>query len=271
MVLSMTVVVIMSKEDDERNKAVEAVVAAGLGGLGIGLGLLAMKAIGDTAKAENARSNGGNVVRHHAPHAPRGPASNNNDGECDYDCTGWPYQQCKVTKKFKYGGSAFATCISPYVSRSSYQMFSNYPTCENIPSECKRCDDVCSSRDDGLDYRYDYTTTGPVYGTSLPGPAPPLPAPTCSEDNGRRMCCSFYGDYEDCSAYTGPDPTPWKRPREFTSCQYSDGYLGCEFIHECSKRDGQMFCRYDDYFKAYTGPDPHDRLCQYDDGFPVCY
>ena len=72
-VLSMTVVVIMSKEDDERNKAVEAVVAAGLGSLLIGGGLIAIKAIGDAAKAENARSNGGNVVRHHSAHAPRGP------------------------------------------------------------------------------------------------------------------------------------------------------------------------------------------------------
>ena len=172
MVLSMTVVVIMSKEDDDRNKAVEAVVAAGLGSLLIGGGLIAIKAIGDATKAENARSNGGNVVRHHSAHGPRGP---------------------------------------------------------------------------------------------------PLPAPTCSEDNGRRMCCTFYGDYEDCSAYTGPDPTPWKRPKEFTSCWYSDGYLGCEFIHECSKSDGEVFCCYGDYCKPYTGPDPHDRLCQYDDGVPLCY
>ena len=162
MVLSMTVVVIMSKEDDERNKAAEAVGTAvvGVGILG-GLFLAAAgaKAIGDAAKAENARSNGGNIVRHPVAHAPSRPASNNDyDGECDYDCTGWPYQQCMVTKKFKYGGFKRATCINPYMSRSSYQMFSNYPECANVPSECRRCDEVCSNRD-GL-HKDDYTTSG---------------------------------------------------------------------------------------------------------------
>ena len=63
--LSLTVMIVMSKEDDDRNKAVEAagaaVVGAGLlGGLLVGGGLLA-KALGDAAKEQNARSNGGNI------------------------------------------------------------------------------------------------------------------------------------------------------------------------------------------------------------------
>jgi len=261
----------MSKEDDERNKAVEvaggAVLGAGLlGGLLLGAGLVA-KAIGDSAKGENARSNGGNIVRHHVAHVPSGPASNNDyDGECDYDCTGWPYQQCKVTKTFKYGGFKSATCINPYESRSSYQMFSNYPECANVPSECERCDNICSSRD-GLDSRYDYTTSGPAYGTALPAPAPAPEAEDCSEINGRRVCCSDYGE---CSGYTGPDPTPWNRPREFTSCKYSDGHLRCEFSHICSKIGGQMSCCYDDYCEGYTGPHPYDKLCSFHNGLQVC-
>ena len=164
--LSLTVMIVMSKEDDDRNKAVEAagaaVVGAGLlGGLLVGGGLLA-KALGDAAKEQNARSNGGNIVRHQtAHHAPHGPPVNSNadDGECDYNCDGWPYQQCEVTKTFKYGEFRRATCINPYASRSSYQMFSNYPECANIPSGCQRCDDVCSSRD-GV---YDYSRSGPQY------------------------------------------------------------------------------------------------------------
>lgn len=224
MVLSMTVVVIMSKEDDERNKAVEvaggAVLGAGLlGGLLLGAGLVA-KAIGDSAKGENARSNGGNIVRHHVAHVPSGPASNNDyDGECDYDCTGWPYQQCKVTKTFKYGGFKSATCINPYESRSSYRMFSNYPECANVPSECERCDDVCSRRD-SLDYRYDYTTSGPAYGSALPVPTPAPEAENCSEINGRRVCCSFYGDYEECQPYTGPHPYD-------KLCSFRNGFQVC--------------------------------------------
>ena len=268
MVLSMTVVVIMSKEDDERNKAVEAagtaVVGAGLlGGLLFGGGLLA-KAIGDAAKSQNARSNGGNIVRHHVAHVPSGPASNNDyDGECDYDCTGWPYQQCKVTKTFQYGGFKSATCINPYESRSSYQMFINYPECANIPSECKRCDDVCSNRD-GLD-KYDYTASGPVYGTALPAPAPE--AEDCSEIKGRRVCCSDYGE---CSGYTGPDPTPWERAK-FTSCEYSGGHLQCDFTNDCSEiRNSMVCCNDDGDCSGYTGPDPKDSLCGYQNGVPWC-
>ena len=69
MIFLMNVMVIMSQEDDYRNKAVEAagtaVVGAGLlGGLLFGGGLLA-KAIGDAVHdnaEENARSNGGNII-----------------------------------------------------------------------------------------------------------------------------------------------------------------------------------------------------------------
>ena len=165
--LSLTVMVIMSKEDDNRNKVVEAagtaVVGAGLlGGLLFGGAVLA-KAVGDAARDnERARSNGGNVVRLSSPPAPN---SNDHDGKCDYDCSGWPYQECKVTQTFKYGGFKSATCISPYSSRSSYRMFSNYPECATIPSECERCDDVCSKRDGVRNsaLAVHYTETGPGY------------------------------------------------------------------------------------------------------------
>ena len=143
MIFLMNVMVIMSQEDDDRNKAVEAagtaVVGAGLlGGLLFGGGLLA-KAIGDAVHEnaeENARSNGGNIIRHHIAHIQTGPSFNNNldDGVCDYNCNGWPYQQCEVSKIFNNGAFKKATCINPYTSRSSYQMFSNYPECANIPS-----------------------------------------------------------------------------------------------------------------------------------------
>ena len=159
LLLSLTVMVIMSQEDDNRNKAVEAagtaVVGAGLlGGL-----LFGAKAIGDAIKGHNARSNEENIVRHISS----GPAPSTNDykeGECDYDCSGWPYQECKVTKTFRYGGFKSATCISPYSSRSSYRMYSNYPECAPTPYGCDRCDDVCSSWD--YHDKNDYTETGPL-------------------------------------------------------------------------------------------------------------
>merc|ERR1712137_672271 len=76
--------------------------------------------------------------------------SQSSGGTCSYNCDGWPYEQCKMESRF-----ASATCINPFTSRSSSQIFSNYPECANIPSGCQRCDDVCSSRDgkkDKLDY-----------------------------------------------------------------------------------------------------------------------
>jgi len=286
LLLSLTVMGIMSQEDDNRNKAVEAagtaVAGAGLlGGLLFGGGLVA-KAIGDAAKGHSARSNGDNIVRH----VPSGPASNDYEGECDYDCNGWPYQECKVTKKFKYGGWKSATCISPYSSRSSYRMYSNYPECARLStvykSECDRCDDVCSARD-GHD-KYDYTETGPQYpeypvpitGYQYPAPlptpphSPPSPNPEdCSEIKGRRVCCSDYGE---CSGYTGPDPTPWQR-EQFTSCEYSDGHLHCDFSNDCSKmNNGRMVCCEDGGdCSAYEGPNPRDPLCYFhSDGAESC-
>jgi len=271
LLLSLTVMVIMSQEDDNRNKAVEAAGTAVVGaGLLEGL-LFGAKAIGDAIKGHNARSNEENIVRHISS----GPAPSN-DGECDYDCSGWPYQECKVTKTFKYGGWKSATCISPYSSRSSYRMYSNYPECANIPSECERCDDVCSKRHGNRD-KYDYTETGgmvaaPVNVEPYPLPTPPysLPSPNpedCSEIKGRRICCSDYGE---CSGYTGPDPTPWQRTK-FTTCKYYDGHLKCDFTNDCSEMtNGRMVCCEDGGdCSAYVGPDPRDPLCRFVIGSPL--
>ena len=101
-----------------------------------------------------------------------------------------------------------ATCINPYASSSSYQMFSNYPECANIPSGCQRCDDVCSNRD-GHD-KYSYTRFGPEAPAKTGGPLINLPVPPappvdfekdCSKINGRMICCDIEGE---CSGYTGP-------------------------------------------------------------------
>jgi len=57
----------------------------------------------------------------------------------------------------------FATCISPFSSRGSSQIYSNYPECANVPSGCERCDDICSKRDgkqDKLDYRSGGSNSG---------------------------------------------------------------------------------------------------------------
>jgi len=308
----------MSQEDDNRNKAAEAagtaVVGAGLlGGL-----LFGAKAIGDAIKGHNARSNEENIVSY----VSSGQVAQYEE-ECDYDCSGWPYKECKVTKTFKYGGFKSATCISPYSSRSSYRMYSNYPECATIPSECERCDDVCSQRDYGLN-KYDYTEIGPqypvpeaptpvyeppaptpVYEPEAPTPVyvpgaseprvcddygfclPPLrvmtaeeqaimeswglnPTEDCSGIKGRRVCCSDDGE---CSRYTGPDPTPWQRAK-FTSCEYSDGHLQCDFSNDCSEMpNGRMVCCDDGGdCSAYVGPDPRDPLCRFisDSPFVKC-
>ena len=191
--------------------------------------------------------------------------------ECDYDCDGWPYRQCKVSKTFKKDGVfRSAECISPYYRKASYRMLVNYPECATVPSGCDRCDDVCSKRD-GHD-KYDYTETGPKYPTSISPPppqSPPSPNPEdCSEIKGRRVCCLNYGE---CSGYTGPDPTPWQRAK-FTSCKYSDGYLQCDFTNDCSKmNNGRMVCCEDGGdCSAYNGPDPRDSLCKYIYGREKC-
>ena len=126
------------------------------------------------------------------------------DGECDYDCSGWPYKQCKVTLTYKNGAWKRAGCTSPYYSRSSYRMQSNYPSCtrlsQTVGSECDRCDDVCSQRD-GLD-KNDYTETGPKYPVAYDPPTPPSPNPEdCFEIKERRVCCSDYGE---CSGWSRP-------------------------------------------------------------------
>ena len=190
----------MSKEDDDRNKAVEAagtaVVGAGLlGGLLLGGGLLA-KAIGDAAKRGNARSNGGNIVRDHVAHVPSGP----------YDAPPGPYDAPSVL-------------IEPE--------FPEY--------ECQDCH-------------------------APPGTLPE--DPNCSEIKGRRVCC----DYGECYGYTGPDPTPWQRAK-FTSCEYSDGHLRCDFSDDCSEINSRMICC-EEYGECsgYDGPNPRDNLCFFSDG-----
>ena len=73
---------------------------------------------------------------------------------CSYNCNGWPYKQCGMSSRF-----SSATCINPYTDTLGSQIFSNYPTCANVPSGCERCDDVCSRRDgnkDKLDYRVEH-------------------------------------------------------------------------------------------------------------------
>ena len=65
-------------------------------------------------------------------------------GECEYDCDGWPYSQCRMTFSSRFR-SGSATCIAPY--SSSGQKYSNYPDCATVPESCDRCDDVCARRD----------------------------------------------------------------------------------------------------------------------------
>ena len=145
--LALVAISLSQDDDDKRNPALEAVgTAAVLGGILIA-GAVGAKVLGDVVKAgDSSRSNGGNIVRqHHVAHI-----SSSSGGKCSYNCDGWPYQQCGMQSR-----RGFATCINPFTSKSSSQIFSNYPKCHNVPSGCQRCDDVCSSRDgkDKLDYR----------------------------------------------------------------------------------------------------------------------
>jgi len=70
--------------------------------------------------------------------------------QCSYNCNGWPYEQCEMEGQFRK-----ATCVTPYASRSSSVIISNYPECATVPSGCQRCDDVCSARD-GKRNKLDY-------------------------------------------------------------------------------------------------------------------
>merc|ERR1719481_2297101 len=64
-----------------------------------------------------------------------------NDRNCEYECDGWPYKQCRHKTRF---GSA--TCIRPY-PRPGARMLINYPECGGPPKDgCSRCDDFCSIR-----------------------------------------------------------------------------------------------------------------------------
>ena len=63
------------------------------------------------------------------------------------------------------------------------------------------------------------------------------------------------------NALDGPDPTPWKRAK-FTSCEYSDGHLQCDFTNDCSEIGYSMVCCEDGGdCKGYTGPHPSDKWC----------
>merc|ERR1712227_105930 len=76
-------------------------------------------------------------------------------GECQYNCKGWPYEQCEMKRSGRFSGFASATCVNPYIGKSSTKKFSNYPECGNIPSNCERCDDYCARLEGRLD-RFSY-------------------------------------------------------------------------------------------------------------------
>ena len=106
------------------------------------------------------------------------------------------------------------------------------------------------------------SNSGPV------APSSPPSAEDCTEIKGRRVCCSDYGE---CSGYTGPDPTPWKRVK-FTSCEYSNGHLQCDFSDNCSKIGIRMICCEDDgKCSGYNGPHPGSHpKCYFRDGAEIC-
>merc|ERR1711874_595628 len=65
------------------------------------------------------------------------PARPSLNGDCNYDCSGWPYAQCKMSIKSQFR-SASATCINPF-PRGSSTKYSNYPECATVPDGCERC------------------------------------------------------------------------------------------------------------------------------------
>ena len=73
------------------------------------------------------------------------PARPSLEGDCNYDCSGWPYAQCQMSIESQFR-SASATCINPF-PRGSSTKYSNYPECATVPDGCERCDDVCARRD----------------------------------------------------------------------------------------------------------------------------
>ena len=97
------------------------------------------KAGGISSGGSNNRPSGGSSSRPSRPSRPSSSSGGSNSG-CSYNCNGWPYSQCEMSTRW---GSA--TCINPFSSRGSSQIYSNYPNCANVPSGCERCDDVLSA------------------------------------------------------------------------------------------------------------------------------
>merc|ERR1712141_242851 len=73
------------------------------------------------------------------------PARPSLEGDCNYDCSGWPYAQCQMSIESQFRSTS-ATCINPF-PRGSSTKYSNYPECATVPDGCERCDDVCARRD----------------------------------------------------------------------------------------------------------------------------
>merc|ERR1711911_178048 len=125
---------------------------------------------------------------------------------------------------------ASATCINPFTSKSSSQIFSNYPECANIPSGCERCDDVCSSRDgkkDKLDY---FNSINSPKGSPPPQQSPPASQHRPSSDNRQTgdkatKNCDYKCNGEGCTVrYIGPN-----RPGQISGSCFPDSFGG-----ECS-------------------------------------
>ena len=225
--LALVVMSLSQEDEDKRNPALEAVgtaaVGAGvLGGLLFGGAVLA-KAIGDAANDDDrSRSNGGNIVRHHIAHI----SNNNNDDKCFYNCDGWPYEQCQMSSR-----GASATCINPYTSRSSSQIFSNYPKCANVPSGCLRCDDVCSSRDGNKD-KLDYFANRPRNQPSPPRtPSRPSSSQVCDYQCNKNGGCTV--------TYVGPS-----RPGKGSGSCFPDDFGGsCSGTpNECQNCNQVLSC-----------------------------
>merc|ERR1711963_139781 len=113
--LLVLIVAIAFGEDDEKENrdnggpnVLGGLLALGLGGVLAGGGLLA----GRGREIRTFRSQ-----RHQTFAGKR---------ECDYDCSGWPYEQCGMRSYDYYGGRHSATCISPLESEESTSMYSNY-------------------------------------------------------------------------------------------------------------------------------------------------
>ena len=151
--------------------------------------------------------------------------------KCSYNCDGWPYEQCRMSS-----GGASATCINPFSSRSSSQIYSNYPTCADVPSGCQRCDDVCSSRDGNKD-KLDYRANSPRRNPSRSKPAPPRFQPGPSSSQVCDYQCKSNGG---CTAtYVGPS-----RPGKHAGSCFPDDFGGsCSGTpNECQNCNQVLSC-----------------------------